>query len=239
MYVVREKDTRLQVSIQNVVSTALLQPGTGRELNLRTLALKARNAEFNPDRFAALILRLSEPKATALVFQSGKMVVTGTKSEKAARDATAKFAAMIKKIMASDKDASGRAAGASSSAGAFEVTDFTLRNIVASADVGFPIQLEHLAFEHHRFASYEPELFPGLIYRMQTPRIAILVFVSGKIVLTGAKFEENIMEAFTKIYPVLKGFQKARYTLPGGRLINNAPAAAAVSYTHLTLPTIA
>jgi len=58
------------------------------------------------------------------------------------------------------------------------------------------------------FSSYEPELFPGLIYRMASPKIVLLIFVSGKIVLTGAKVRKEIYEAFDKIYPVLREFKK-------------------------------
>jgi len=65
---------------------------------------------------------------------------------------------------------------------------------------------------HHSLSwlplSYEPELFPGLIYRMVRPRIVLLIFVSGKVVLTGAKERSEIMDAFSNIYPILKSFKK-------------------------------
>lgn len=77
--------------------------------------------------------------------------------------------------------------------------------VVGSCDVKFPIRLEGLASKHHNFSSYEPELFPGLIYRMMKPKIVLLIFVSGKIVLTGAKVREEIYQAFELIYPVLSG----------------------------------
>lgn len=63
--------------------------------------------------------------------------------------------------------------------------DFKIQNMVGSCDVKFPIRLEPLVLSHQQFASYEPELFPGLIYRMIKPRIVLLIFVSGKVVLTG------------------------------------------------------
>jgi hypothetical protein len=80
-----------------------------------------------------------------------------------------------------------------------------IQNIVGSCDIKFPIRLEGLASRHHNFSSYEPELFPGLIYRMIKPKIVLLIFVSGKIVLTGAKVREEIYQAFEMIYPVLQG----------------------------------
>jgi transcription initiation factor TFIID TATA-box-binding protein len=65
---------------------------------LRKIALNARNSEYNPRRFAAAIIRIREPKTTALVFSSGKMVCTGAKSEEMCHTAAKTFAKTIKKI---------------------------------------------------------------------------------------------------------------------------------------------
>lgn len=118
-------------------------------MNLRDIALNCRNAEYNPKRFAAVIMRIRDPKTTALIFSSGKMVCTGAKSEENSRDAAKKYAKSIKKV-------------------GFSVTmqDFKVQNIVGSCDVQFPISLESLSTSHDKFSTYEPELFPGLIYRM-------------------------------------------------------------------------
>lgn len=133
-------------------------------------------------------MRIREPKTTALIFASGKMVVTGAKSEDDSKLASRKYARIIQKL--------GFAA---------KFTDFKIQNIVGSCDIKFPIRLEGLASKHHPFSSYEPELFPGLIYRMIKPKIVLLIFVSGKIVLTGAKVREEIYQAFETIYPTLQG----------------------------------
>lgn len=133
-------------------------------------------------------MRIREPKTTALIFASGKMVVTGAKSEDDSKLASRKYARIIQKLGFNAK-----------------FTDFKIQNIVGSCDIKFPIRLEGLASRHHNFSSYEPELFPGLIYRMIKPKIVLLIFVSGKIVLTGAKVREEIYQAFEMIYPVLSG----------------------------------
>jgi TATA-box binding protein (TBP) (component of TFIID and TFIIIB) len=133
-------------------------------------------------------MRIREPKTTALIFASGKMVVTGAKSEDDSKLASRKYARIIQKLGFNAK-----------------FTDFKIQNIVGSCDIKFPIRLEGLASRHHNFSSYEPELFPGLIYRMIKPKIVLLIFVSGKIVLTGAKVREEIYQAFEMIYPVLQG----------------------------------
>ena len=136
-------------------------------------------------------MRLREPRCTALVFQSGKLVCTGAKSEAAAKRGARIYAAIIAKI-------------------GFPVqfTGFRLQNVVATVNVGFPIRLEALAFAHNTYASYEPELFPGLIYRLLEPKTVILTFVSGRIVLTGARSVAQLHEAFRKVYPLLNEFRK-------------------------------
>jgi transcription initiation factor TFIID TATA-box-binding protein len=142
-------------------------------------------------------MRIRDPKTTALIFASGKMVVTGAKSEDASKLASRKYARIIQKLGFNAK-----------------FTDFKIQNIVGSCDIKFPIRLEGLASRHHNYSSYEPELFPGLIYRMMRPRVVLLIFVSGKIVLTGAKVREEIYQAFEMIYPVLSGQRSpfSRYT---------------------------
>ncbi|KAL1302844.1 hypothetical protein AAFC00_003176 [Neodothiora populina] len=175
-------------TLQNIVATVNLDC----RLDLKTIALHARNAEYNPKRFAAVIMRIREPKTTALIFASGKMVVTGAKSEDDSKLASRKYARIIQKLGFNAK-----------------FTDFKIQNIVGSCDIKFPIRLEGLASRHHMFSSYEPELFPGLIYRMMKPKIVLLIFVSGKIVLTGAKVREEIYQAFELIYPVLSDFRKS------------------------------
>lgn len=175
-------------TLQNIVATVNLDC----RLDLKTIALHARNAEYNPKRFAAVIMRIREPKTTALIFASGKMVVTGAKLEDDSKLASRKYARIIQKLGFNAK-----------------FTDFKIQNIVGSCDVKFPIRLEGLAFSHGTFSSYEPELFPGLIYRMVKPKIVLLIFVSGKIVLTGAKQREEIYQAFESIYPVLSEFRKS------------------------------
>ncbi|KYN37846.1 TATA-box-binding protein [Trachymyrmex septentrionalis] len=180
-------DPGILPQLQNIVSTVNLNC----KLDLKKIALHARNAEYNPKRFAAVIMRIREPRTTALIFSSGKMVCTGAKSEADSRLAARKYARIIQKLGFPAK-----------------FLDFKIQNMVGSCDVKFPIRLEGLVLSHGQFSSYEPELFPGLIYRMVKPRIVLLIFVSGKVVLTGAKVRREIYEAFDNIYPILKSFKK-------------------------------
>ncbi|XP_065879250.1 TATA-box-binding protein 1-like [Euphorbia lathyris] len=175
-------------TLQNIVSTVNLDC----KLDLQKIALQTRNSEYNPGRFAAVIMRIREPRTTALIFASGKVVCTGAKSEDLSRLAARKFARIVHKLGFSVK-----------------FKEFKIQNIVASCDVKFIIRLEQFALsEHAIFTSYEPELFPGLIYRMKEPQVVLLIFVSGKMVITGAKKREDTYKAFENIYPVLRNFTR-------------------------------
>lgn len=187
---------KVMIRIQNIASTANL----GVPLDLKKIALKCRNTEFNPRRFGAVIMRLRQPKATALLFASGKIVITGVRSVHNAHLATKKFAYIVEKVGFKPK----------------EFFDFKVQNVAGTADVGFPIRLEGLVYAYSNYASYEPELFPGLIFRMVSPNVVFLVFVSGKVVITGAKKETDLSVALSKLYPVLLEFKKAQVaSLPG------------------------
>lgn len=187
---------KIMIRIQNIASTANL----GVPLDLKKIALKCRNTEFNPRRFGAVIMRLRQPKATALLFASGKIVITGVRSVHNATLATKKFAYIVEKVGFKPK----------------EFFDFKVQNVAGTADVGFPIRLEGLVYAYSNYASYEPELFPGLIFRMVSPNVVFLIFVSGKVVITGAKKESDLSVALSKLYPVLLEFKKAQVaSLPG------------------------
>ena len=176
------------IMTQNVVATM----NTQVELELMDVATQTRNSEYNPQRFSAVVLRIRAPKTTALIFASGKVVVTGAKSVSDSKLAARKFGAIIRKV--GNKDA--------------KSSEVKVQNIVCSCDCRFAIRLEALALAHGQFSSFEPELFPGLIYRMIDPKIVLLIFVSGKVVITGAKDQQHAYEAFSKIYPVLLEFKK-------------------------------
>ncbi len=170
-------------SVQNIVATV----NVGCELNLQSIAMQTRNAEYNPKRFIAVIIRIREPKATGLIFKSGKIVITGTKTEIDCRIAARKFCRVIQRLNYPQA----------------RFLDFTIQNVVASTSVHFPIKLEKLCNDNVACANYEPELYPGLVYRMQNPKLVLLVFVSGKIVIIGARDRMQVYQAFENIFPIL------------------------------------
>jgi transcription initiation factor TFIID TATA-box-binding protein len=170
------------VKIQNVVASVTLD----QKINLLDIMKVFRNVEYRPKQFPGLVFRLKRPKTATLIFTTGKMVCTGAKSEKQARSAVKKVVRELKAngiiILGNPK--------------------IVIQNMVASANLHGKIDLEMMSdvLEH---VMYEPEQFPGLIYRMTEPKVVLLVFASGKLVITGAKKEEQVHEAADKIRAIL------------------------------------
>ena len=169
--------------IQNVVATAAL----GQDLDLSSIVRGFPGVEYRPESFPGLVFRLKKPKTATLIFRSGKMVCTGAKSERQARKAVMKVVDELKKnrIIISGKPV------------------IQVQNIVASVVLGGFIDLEKTTYSLER-TMYEPEQFPGLIYRMGDPKVVILIFSSGKLVCTGAKKEEEVHRAVTKLQETLE-----------------------------------
>ena len=168
--------------IENVVATVvveIVEPEV--RIDLTKILGKVENTEYNPERFPGLVMRIKEPKGTLLVFSTGKFVVTGLRS---ASEAPSVVKKAIKNI---------------SKAGIKVLNPkITIQNIVASGDLHINIDLNTAAIVMEN-SMYEPEVFPGLIYRMQEPKTVFLLFSTGKVVCTGAKTKEIVEEAFLKL----------------------------------------
>jgi transcription initiation factor TFIID TATA-box-binding protein len=171
------------IRIENVVATATLN----QRIDLNAVVNGNPTVEYRPKQFPGLVFRLKRPKAAMLIFNSGKMVCTGAKCEKEAKRAIKKVIMELKKsgIIIVGKP------------------EIKVVNMVASANLFGRIDLEEAAYSLGR-NMYEPEQFPGLIYRMDTPKVVILVFASGKLVCTGATKEEIVYEAVAKLHKQLE-----------------------------------
>ena len=175
--------TKASINIENVVASATLD----QRVDLNAVVKGHPGVEYRPEQFPGLVFRLKKPKTATLIFNSGKMVCTGAKSEKEARRAVMKVVKELKKggiiIIGKPK--------------------LKIQNIVASAGLGGNIVLEKSTYALEK-TMYEPEQFPGLIYRMAEPKVVILLFASGKLVCTGAKHEEDVYQAVSKLHQRLE-----------------------------------
>jgi len=172
----------LEIVIQNVVASASLD----QKIDLLAIVKVFRTVQYRPKQFPGLVFRLKRPKTATLIFSTGKMVCTGAKSEKMARSAVNKVVRELKNngiiILGKPK--------------------MVIQNIVASANLHGKIDLE-IAADIMDNVMYEPEQFPGLIYRMKDPKTVLLLFTSGKIVCTGGKSEKIVHESVHKLYELL------------------------------------
>ncbi|NPD88387.1 MAG: TATA-box-binding protein [Asgard group archaeon] len=142
---------------------------------------------YNPETFPGLILKIKKPKISSLVFSSGKLVLTGAKSTQMVHEGVQQ---MIKIL---------RTVGTKIT----EEPEIIVQNIVASGHFNhrtINLELAALWLEH---SMYEPEQFPGLIYRLAEPKTVLLLFQSGNLVCTGAKTEEQVRQAVENTYNTL------------------------------------
>jgi transcription initiation factor TFIID TATA-box-binding protein len=175
----------LEIVIQNVVASASVD----QKFVLNDIHNNFSNTEYRPKKFPGLVFRLKNPKTATLIFSTGRMVCTGAKSEKIAKTAVFK---VVKELIKGGIIVLGKPV-------------ITIQNIVASANLQRRVDLETAA-DILDNVMYEPEQFPGLIYRMSDPRTVLLLFSSGKIVCTGGKSELIVHESVHKLYEMLEDF---------------------------------
>jgi len=169
------------VRVENIVAAVTL--GVKIPLN----KLLGKDIEYEPEQFPGLVYRIEKPRAAALIFGSGKIVCTGGRSIAEVKEAVKNVVNRIRK------------------AGIRVPSNYKIEieNIVASGKIKKRINLDKIAFELEN-SEYEPEQFPGLVYRMDDPKVAFLFFGSGKIVCTGARTTKDVYRAVEKAYKKLK-----------------------------------
>lgn len=185
-----QKTPEPSIEIQNVVASVTIN----QRLDLPQIQRTFPDVEYKPAQFPGLVFRLQKPKTATLIFSSGKMVCTGAKSEQESIKAVQTVVKLLKKegfIIQQEPQ-------------------IEIQNIVASIDLRATINLEQAATKLEN-TMYEPEEFPGLIYRMIEPKVVILMFASGKLVCTGAKTEKEVYEAVYKLKRILEENQLITY----------------------------
>jgi transcription initiation factor TFIID TATA-box-binding protein len=170
------------VKIENVVACAALKHG----IDLNAVVKAFPVVDYRPERFPGLVFKLKKPRATTLIFSTGKMVCTGARSE---RDAVRALRKVVRTLNKGGIIINGK-------------LEIGIKNVVATAILGGKIDLLQLYESETGMRgriTYEPEQFPGLIYRMNDPKVVILLFSSGKLVCTGARKEEDVHRAVDNI----------------------------------------
>ncbi len=178
----KEKD----LEIVNIVVSSDLK----HDVPLEKMAATLSNTEYNPEQFPGLVLRIKEPKTSALIFSSGKIVCTGARNMEQVEQAIQKIIKSLEKIN-------------------IKITikpEISIQNMVASGSIGMDLNLNKLTIKLDN-TEYEPEQFPGLVYKLNEAKATFLLFSNGKIVCTGTKSEEEARAALDKLIENLKKVQ--------------------------------
>jgi len=179
VYTLSEKN----IEVVNIVVSTSLE----HDIPLEKMAATLSNTEYNPEQFPGLVIRIRDPKTSALIFSSGKVVCTGARSLEKVEESLDKIIKSLKKI-------------------GVEITVkpvISIQNMVASGSVGMDLNLNVLAMKLDN-TEYEPEQFPGLVYKLDEAKATFLLFSNGKIVCTGTKSEEEVHAALDMLIDNLK-----------------------------------
>jgi transcription initiation factor TFIID TATA-box-binding protein len=161
------------LKIENIVASGVIADS----IDLNEVSKKVKNCELNTKRFPGAVYRIENPKIASLIFSSGKVVLTGIRDKQALTEG-------LKIIISSLKEAG---------VDTLKEPKVAITNIVCSYDIGKYINLNKVVITLNlENIEYEPEQFPGLVYRIKDPKIVALLFSSGKIILTGGKNMEDI-----------------------------------------------
>jgi len=174
---------KAKLRVQNIVATTSLNT----QISLTKLARSQPNTEYNPEQFPGLVLRVPKPKSAVLVFSSGNLVCTGTKSIEQVRKVIEAVIRQLRKIDVRVK----------------EKPKISVQNIVASGDLGIVLNLNLLMLELSN-TEYEPEQFPGLVYKLEKPNATFLLFSNGKLVCTGTKNREQLDDSIKQLIRNIK-----------------------------------
>lgn len=186
---VKVKKPEFNITIQNIVSSINLFTSIDLvEIYQRLIDDESIDISYNPDRFPGVILKIKNPKVSSLVFNSGKLVLTGAKTTENVRIGVKTISEILKKV----------------GVVITEEPEIIIQNIVASGNFNHKqlnLELIALWLDH---SMYEPEQFPGLIFRLEKPKNVLLLFQSGNLVCTGGRSEKQVHEAVAKTYELLE-----------------------------------
>ena len=178
-----KKETKRDIKVVNIVVSTSLK----HDIPLEKMAATLSNTEYNPEQFPGLVIRIKEPKTSALIFSSGKVVCTGARSMDKVEESIKTIIKSLEKINV-------------------KITvkpEIKIQNIVASGSVGMDLNLNTLAMKLEN-TEYEPEQFPGLVYKLAAAKATFLLFSNGKVVCTGTKSEKEVHAALDKLIENLK-----------------------------------
>ena len=179
----KKESKKRDIKVVNIVVSTSLE----HDIPLEKMAATLSNTEYNPEQFPGLVIRIKEPKTSALIFSSGKVVCTGARSMDKVHESIKKIIKSLEKIK-------------------IKITikpEIKIQNIVASGSVGMDLNLNVLAMKLEN-TEYEPEQFPGLVYKLIEPNATFLLFSNGKLVCTGTKNKQQLEDSMKQLLKNVK-----------------------------------
>lgn len=191
-----------QAQIHNIVSTTQICTD-GLPIDLVTISKIFPFTFYDKTRFAAITIRVSDPDCTALLFTSGKLVITGGTSWYECVLTAKHVTELIQSVFITQK---------------FWVVSCNIQNIVAKTTVPLPeggiLDVDMMYQEMNSLCTFQKTMFPGLIYRPINSPVVLLCFTSGKIVITGGKTVEDVVVGWNSLWPTVKRFIKNNASTP-------------------------
>uniref|UniRef100_A0A0G4FMH0 TATA-box-binding protein n=1 Tax=Chromera velia CCMP2878 TaxID=1169474 RepID=A0A0G4FMH0_9ALVE len=173
------------------VSNLICSVQTGCYLDLKRVYFALRNTEYNPKRTNAVIFRLQDPSVTAIIYEKGRVLITSAQSEAEARLAGKKIIRLLQLSVHPEAN----------------FCNFKVESLMANGDVCHPIRLEELAKANPAYASYEPEVFSGLVWQSIKPYARVLIWVTGSVSINGQVSQAEVQEVFRKIVELVRPFR--------------------------------
>ncbi|XP_015601910.1 TATA box-binding protein-like protein 1 [Cephus cinctus] len=177
----------VDIMINNVVCSFSVRC----HLNLREIALNGSNVEYRREN-GMITMKLRRPYTTASIWSSGKITCTGATSEDQAKIAARRFARSLQKL-------------------GFKVrfNNFRVVNVLGTCTLPFGIKITSFSVRYKENADYEPELHPGVTYRLKDPKATLKIFSTGSVTVTAPNVAA-VQAAIEHIFPLVYEFRKER-----------------------------
>ncbi|XP_048759959.1 TATA box-binding protein-like 1 [Ostrea edulis] len=185
-YILEDEPPTIDIIINNVVCSF----NTRCHLNLRNIAMEGSHVEYRREQ-SMCNMKIRRPYTTATIWSSGKIVCTGATSEEESKIAARKFARKLQRLGYTVK-----------------FTNFRVVNVLGTCGMPFRIKINSFSQKFPKEASYEPELHPGVTYRLKEPKATLKIFSTGSITVT-APSVANVQAAIEHIFPLVSEFKAA------------------------------
>lgn len=175
------------LQIHNLVGTGMVSTSSG-SLDLQSMVIMIPNCSYHKQKFAAITIRLTRPSCTALLFTSGKMVLTGCKTYIECIDCALQVVSMLRNTLRGVR---------------FVLESVRVQNMVGNITLpgqNTKLDLLRMQSEHNIYCTYQKKMFPGLIYRPAKSPVVLLLFASGKIVVTGGKSVNDMQKGWKNLW---------------------------------------